>query len=141
MPSHDDEVRSAPAISAGTFLGVMPSWDRKRTNRRLRLQPTSSASRSARTRPRPVSVRRQAWATSGATGRGHQGPEEERLRQEGVKTRAAADQRERSHQVGAEFGERGGGVAAAGVPDRDHGRRAEAVEQRRHLTRLRGHLV
>lgn len=41
------------------------------------------------------------------------------------------------------FGKRGGDVAAARVPGHGHGHgtEAEAVGQRRHLTRLRGHVI
>ena len=65
----------------------------------------------------------------------------QRLRKERIETRAGADQRERPHQVGALFGERGGDVAAAGVPGHGDAPQAEVVEQRRHPARLRGHVV
>jgi len=73
--------------------------------------------------------------------RGQQGPEDERLRKERIETRAGADQRERPHQVGAPFGERGGDVAAAGVPNQGDVPQPQVVEQRSHVACLLRHFV
>jgi hypothetical protein len=50
-------------------LGVRPIWDRKRDHRRLRLHPSSAASRSTRRHPRLATSCRQAKATSGSAAR------------------------------------------------------------------------
>ncbi|GAB3734873.1 hypothetical protein GCM10027598_60580 [Amycolatopsis oliviviridis] len=73
--------------------------------------------------------------------RAQQEPKDQRLGKQCAGMRTAADQRDRPHQIGALFGEGGGDVAAAGVPDDGDSAEAEVVEYRGHPARLRGYVV
>ena len=78
-------------------------------------------------------MRASAWLSTSAAST--------RFLQECIGTRAAADQRERPHQVGTLFGERGGEIAAAGVPSHGNAAKSEAVEQVCNPACLHGHVV